>query len=406
MGASNSKIAFKQAVVQLILGEAPTETSNPSDPFSAFWTLPDSAEDIYSLFLTKDIQRLQHEKPERLKGLWMSILTEFNRLSIRPIPKEETTSTTEASLRSLLNCVRLITRLLPFLFDPKTPSLSPTSSSEASLTTVLSMDHDYLMTPLEESTNSMLCTAPPYQFLLDHLVRLMYFEHLTLPSHSFPSFQHPGAFHPFPQDIHWQSFVWQHGSRSLPSYSFVDSRIDILRCFLVLLSKSMYFTPHQNVFQNEILDFFTSQTHPDQAKLLFFSWLRTLTSFRKSSVPYDYLLFKNHEQSMALLCLQLLCVVLTFPNDETNVFHQLLKNEQLDWVPYTEQCIYLLQARNSSMLLPGATSAVFFYHEILIFFYIMIHTCKRFADTIDAKELTDPLVIELLDILQNHTSVE
>jgi hypothetical protein len=70
MGAADSKIAFRKGVFRLYEEASIPCTDEELESFwSKFWTLPESAEDVFSLVGAQDVQRIRQDAPDNLRNL-------------------------------------------------------------------------------------------------------------------------------------------------------------------------------------------------------------------------------------------------------------------------------------------------------------------------------------------------
>ena len=78
-----------------------------------FWELPESTEDIFSLFSPADIRRARDAALENLETLILAITSRLFILRHHPsFPDPEL-----APERDALNCVRVLTRILPYIYE-------------------------------------------------------------------------------------------------------------------------------------------------------------------------------------------------------------------------------------------------------------------------------------------------
>jgi hypothetical protein len=78
-----------------------------------FWELPESTEDIFSLFSPNDIRRTRDTALENLETLILAITSRLFILRHHPsFPDLEL-----APERDALNCIRILTRILPFIYE-------------------------------------------------------------------------------------------------------------------------------------------------------------------------------------------------------------------------------------------------------------------------------------------------
>jgi hypothetical protein len=78
-----------------------------------FWSLPETAEDVFSLISPSDIRRARDTAPENLETLILALTSRLFALRHHPaFPDAELAPAQEA-----LNCMRVLTRLFPFIFE-------------------------------------------------------------------------------------------------------------------------------------------------------------------------------------------------------------------------------------------------------------------------------------------------
>jgi High-temperature-induced dauer-formation protein len=85
----------------------------PDNTDSQFWSLPETAADIFSLISPTDIRRVRDSAPENLETLLLALTSRLFALRHHPaFPDAELAPAKEA-----LNCIRVLTRIFPFLFE-------------------------------------------------------------------------------------------------------------------------------------------------------------------------------------------------------------------------------------------------------------------------------------------------
>ena len=110
MGNSDSKLNFRKAVVQLT---SKNQSIDPSDEYfwSQFWSENISnIQDIYTLIPSSEIRALREEAPSNLASLCFKLVEKIKECS-------ESSYITEKNRMSVLNCMRLLTRILPYIFE-------------------------------------------------------------------------------------------------------------------------------------------------------------------------------------------------------------------------------------------------------------------------------------------------
>jgi High-temperature-induced dauer-formation protein len=236
MGASDSKLVFKKGIFRLS-----EERHIPADDayWNSFWELPESSEDIFSLFAPADVRRTRDNAIENLETLILAVTSRLFVLRHHPsFPDPEF-----APEREALNCVRVLTRILPYIYEKET--LHPWEDKffwgpRRKRTRTASIANEVLF----DGANEAQARAPVEEFedakplaeeLIDTLIDLLFFSDLTVPKQ--------------PQGRPKVSYaIWQSGvgcNASIPTTKeHENNRCDILRLLLTLTSKSMYMAPN------------------------------------------------------------------------------------------------------------------------------------------------------------------
>lgn len=131
MGASESKLVFKKGIFRLS-EERNIPAGDPywtrvrlalyfvfefylihTDTPVKFWELPESTEDVFSLFTPSDIRRTRDQALSNLETLIISAASHLVSLKNHPsFPDPELAPASHA-----LNCIRILTRVLPFIYE-------------------------------------------------------------------------------------------------------------------------------------------------------------------------------------------------------------------------------------------------------------------------------------------------
>ncbi|KAI8817091.1 high-temperature-induced dauer-formation protein-domain-containing protein [Fimicolochytrium jonesii] len=296
MGATESKLAFRKNVFQLYEQQVPssllssrpflTEISPNLCPFlqnipptsQEFWhnfyTLPDTAEDVFNLFAPKDIRRVRDVAGGNLVTLIEKILDRISTfLSL-------TTPPTKDDAKEILNCIRILTRLLPYIFE-----------AESDFEDKLFWSGDDLLAP-------KLCRA---------VVQLLFFRGFTLPEGTDPQTGH-GV----------QYIIWEQGVGASVSPATtrteITHRTETLRLLLTLLSRTIYIptaklTTTQSRWSNAIV----TGLEKKATLSLLCSLLNTSVNYDPvgwGMLPYNHLIFANVQEQFVMLCLQTLVALL------------------------------------------------------------------------------------------------
>ncbi|KAL9089172.1 MAG: hypothetical protein Q9159_002643 [Coniocarpon cinnabarinum] len=233
MGASDSKLVFKQGIFKLS-----EQKDIPADDnyWTNFWELPESVDDIFSLFSPADIRRIRDESLGNFETLILAVSSRLFALRNHPsFPHSELAPANDA-----LNCIRILTRLLPFIFEsekferweeqffwtPRRRRIRQQSGRDE----VVFDGENGSRTPLEDEPQ-FEDVKPLAEELLNTLVDCLFFTDFTLPR---VSGKH--------EQVHLS--IWQSGvgcnSAIGTSRELENNRMEVLRLLLTICSKSMY----------------------------------------------------------------------------------------------------------------------------------------------------------------------
>ncbi|KAJ1732464.1 hypothetical protein LPJ72_003404 [Coemansia sp. Benny D160-2] len=176
--------------------------------------MPDSPHDIFSLVTPADIRRIRDSAQENFVKLIDKV---FDRLLVLKGARDLTKAQTNT--KQLLNCIRVLTRLLPFVFE-----LGPDGGDLEDIVLWTSRPRpgsgaDYVL-------GNQLVSA---------VIDLLFTSGFTVPAATVG------------EDAVVRYTIWENGigqTSSLgSSKEHVSNRVEILRLLLVLCSKAMYFPP-------------------------------------------------------------------------------------------------------------------------------------------------------------------
>ncbi|CAH8591952.1 unnamed protein product [Heterobilharzia americana] len=110
MGGDNSKLGYRNAVIQLTTKTQPVD-SNDNNFWDQFWAeYSMSIQDIFALIPAAEIRALRTEAPNNLATLCYKAVERIAHVA-------ESASPTSKDQLTVLNCIRLLTRLLPYIFE-------------------------------------------------------------------------------------------------------------------------------------------------------------------------------------------------------------------------------------------------------------------------------------------------
>ena len=414
MGASESKLVFKKGIFRL----SEEKDIPASDPYwTGFWELPESVDDIFSLFSGNDIRNTRDTSIENLETLILAVTSRLNALRNDPsFPDPET-----APERDALNCIRVLTRLLPYIYEaehlaeweekffwgvrrrrtrrsqPSSEVLSDESQTEATAE-VPQQDEEY-----EEA-------KPLAEELLDSLVDLLFYIGFTLP-------RMPNAKSRVTYAI-WQSGV---GSKqSLNTNKDLESnRSEVLRLLLTMVSKSMYMSsavlPVKGV---RAITYLTSCSDKQIVLSVLCSLLNTAIKYNATSwrIPYDQLVWKDSRHSLVVYSLQMLLVLLLYPIPEDGTgpapknfyrhyFGRLHRPEDFQFLAEGITRV-LSQPMQATSYLPGTQKQSKWAPEMIMLFWEALQCNKRFrAFIIESNRMHDFVVLMLFYATEHKTDL-
>ncbi|KAL8711473.1 MAG: hypothetical protein Q9220_004131 [cf. Caloplaca sp. 1 TL-2023] len=296
MGNSDSKLVFKQGIFKL---SEPQPISAGDIFWTGFWKLPESAEDVFSLFSISDVRRCRDNSLTNIETLLNSLVARL--IALRHLPSFPDTEL--APGREALNCIRVITRVLPFLYEVDhleswvdkffwQRRRRQTKDGANSKVEVLFDDSNSKELKKEEETedDTTEYTRPVGEELIDALTDLLFYTDFTLP-----------RVEQLKNRVTYA--IWQNGvgcNTPLQSSKEMESnRTEILRLLLTLTSKSLYMPAHIVPVRGvKALTYITTCPDKQIVLSLLCSQLNTILQYNSSTwrVPYDHVVSKNPKQ--------------------------------------------------------------------------------------------------------------
>ncbi|GMG12065.1 unnamed protein product [Aspergillus oryzae] len=234
MGASESKLVFKQGIFRLS-----EERDIPADdPYWArFWELPESTEDVFSLFTPADIRRTRDNALSNFETLLLSVTSRLSILKNHPsFPDPEL-----APDRDALNCIRILTRILPFVYEAEHLEdwedkffwgRRKKKTREAQVAAEILFDEAQAEEPrTSPGPNDYEEVKPLAEELIDTLVDLLFYTDFTIPK--LPTTKSKVSY------SIWQSGVGYNTSMG-SNKELENNRCEIIRLLLTLTGKAMY----------------------------------------------------------------------------------------------------------------------------------------------------------------------
>jgi len=383
MGGSDSKLSFRQAVVQLTSKKTPIEVTDEIF-WDQFWNdSVTTVNDIFALIPASEIRTLREECPSNLATLCYKCVEKL-------VNATATGCAGQTEHQAVLNCVRLLTRLLPYIFeDPDWRGFfwSTVPGQEAGAER---LDRD------RESDEE---PPPPLaQSLINAIGDLLFCPDFTV---------HAKRTGPeTPEDlanIDSCAFIWEAGvgfASSPPLIAQHDySRTELLKLLLTCFSEAIYLSPiDAQETPNKWLAYFTSSDNR-HALPLFTSLLNVVCAYDPVGygLPYNHYLFNDSREALVEIALQLLVVVLDYDMEQQHYIDQ--AQDQAFETPGPENlfCNYLtrihreedfhfilhgmtqlLQNPLAQTYLPNSSKKIGFHQELLVLFWKLCDLNKRF----------------------------
>ncbi|KAF1822772.1 uncharacterized protein K489DRAFT_318710 [Dissoconium aciculare CBS 342.82] len=343
MGASESKLAFKQSVF-LLAGD---EDISPFDPLWAqFYTLPESAEDVFALWSPNDLRALTrntvdlrpplHTQIAPRKNLETLIYTTIARLQAFQRPQDSDNAQL-TPVAEILNCMRILTRLLPYLYEadhlkdwqqdffwkPRRPTrvLGGTDGRTPIYFDGLDPRKKFQRDEIEQAIGT-----PIGETLLELIIDYLFFPGFAIPRRV----REDGTL-----DTEIVVKVWQSGIGSNKSLNCTKEhekhQMETLRLLIALSSKPMYTqTSAVATCDVEPLTWMTTRLESRVTNGIVCSLLNTVLKYNPNAwnIPIDLTTkISDPKKLLVMYALQLLLLLVTYQaplNDKRNQFRHAL----------------------------------------------------------------------------------
>ncbi|RJE23776.1 hypothetical protein PHISCL_03861, partial [Aspergillus sclerotialis] len=404
MGASESKLVFKQGIFRLS-----EERDIPAgDPYwTRFWELPESTEDVFSLFTPADIRRTRDNALPNFETLLLAITSRLIVLKNHPsFPDPDL-----APDRDALNCIRILTRLLPFVYEAehleeweerffwtrrKKKTRQAQIASEVLFDEAQTEERQHQTLPKDDDFEDV---KPLAEELIDTLMDLLFYTNFTIPKLATAKGKVSYSI--------WQSGVGCNSSMG-SNKELENNRCEILRLLLTMTGKAMYMPlgllPVQGV---RAITYIATCSDKQPVLTVLCSLLNTAIKYNPASwrVPYDHVVWKDPKQILVIYCLQFLLVLLLYPIPEDgrgyppknyyrHYFGRLHRPQDFQFLVdgMTRILNQPMQATNS--YLPGSQRSVKWAPEMLILFWEALQSNKRFRSfIIDSNRSHDFIIL-------------
>ncbi len=362
---------------------------------------------MFSLFSAADIRRARDNAKENLETLVKVTVAQLVMLRHHPsFPDAELAPEGDA-----LNCVRVLTRVLPYLYEKdelhqweETIFWAPRRklTRKASLSANVLFDDTEAVTPeIQENSEKYEDTKPLAEEFIDVLIDLLFFEGFTLPA--------------VPGSRKKQNYViWQTGvgcNTPIGTTKECESnRSEVLRLLLTLISKGMYMSANMlPVVGVRAITYIATNPHKQKVLSVLCSLLNTTLKYNPASwsVPYGQAIFKDPKQILVTYCVELLLAILVYPVPESgpgdpqkNYYRHFLgrlhRPQDFQFIVDGMTRILNQPIAASTSYLPGSAGTVKCAEDMIMLFWEVTQCNKRFRSFIIDTNRSHDFVILML----------
>lgn len=358
MKTAEERLRFKNHFFKL--GQGRLIPSSDTTYWDAFWKEPETTSDIYELLTPYDIRTIREQNRANFV-LMIRVLI----LKLTYLAQHENFPSKDAPVSELLNCIRFLTKLLPFLFElPEYPSelddILFWSETFDPMAVATGSSLNNIQTPVSvlggEKENEMNVNKESFLGvnIVKCLVDLLFIRSFTMDVPT-GSEGRSGS--------NRMMSVWEPGIGTTAKYQtpnlIIDSnRMEVLKLMLVLMTTSVYLVPSQVVSNgSKFLTLLVATTPRVELLILVCSLMNLLCRSARSPVEENMLFYSNIELTeMRHLCVtyatQLLTLMIVYPlPSQPNL--QLLYDLNLFTTvkPYNMARVYIGKLRKENELL-------------------------------------------------------
>ncbi|KAK4308434.1 hypothetical protein Pmani_019871 [Petrolisthes manimaculis] len=401
MGNADTKLHFRKAVVQLTTKTQPIDSGDNSF-WDQFWgEHTTSSGDVFALIPAAEIRSLREEAPSNLATLCYKAVEKL-------VMSSDSGCSTMQEQQVVLNCVRILTRILPYIFeDPDWRgffwSILPAREGE------------------EEGSEGE--PLPLGHSLIQALCDLLFCPDFTVS----PNKKSGPDKHEDLASIDSCEYIWEAGVGFAHSPSHVPThdshRTELLKLILTCFSHTIYQpSPDPSEARNRWIAIFTCSDN-NHALPLFTSLLNTVCGYNPSGlgVPYNHLLFWDHREPLVEVALQILITALD--KDVTgleqqsgsgggdNLFINYLSriHREEDFSFVLRGFTRLLNNPLQQTYLPHSSKKLTCHQELLVFFWKFCDYNKKFLFYVlkssDVLDILVPILYHLNDARADQSRV-
>ncbi|XP_058457663.1 protein HID1 [Malaya genurostris] len=403
MGNTDTKLNFRKAIVQLTSKSQPIDASD--DAFwEQFWCEHStSVQDVFALIPSNEIRKVRDVMPSNLATLCY-------KATERLVRAVDNSCRTQGEQQTVLNCIRLLNRTLPYIFeDPQWK--------------------DFFWSSLPSGNEKDDTAAPLAQSLLNAICDLLFCPDFTVVGLRKSGPEKADELN----SIDSCEYIWEAGvgfAQSPPRNGPMDSRrTELLKLLLTCFSETMYRAPTMSDEPNKWIVHFTSAENR-HALPLFTSLLNTVCAYDPVGigVPYNHLLFTDTLEPLVEVCLQILIVTLDhditsnsptpsapYSHDDSTIADNLFIN-YLSRIHRDDDFQFILKGvtrlLNNPLVqsyLPNSTKRLHCHQELLVFFWKICDYNKKFLYFVlkssDVLDILVPILYHLNDSRADQSRV-
>lgn len=402
MGSGESKLNFRKAVVQLTTKLQTVEAAD-NNFWERFWSENiTGVQDFFALIPAAEIRALREESPSNIATLCYKAIEKL-------VSASNNLHLTDEEQLAVLNCTRLLTRILPYIFeDPDWKG--------------------FFWSKLPDQPDAVApdTTVPLAQSLVVAVSNLLFCPDFTAVS--------AGSYSVANKTIDSSNFdscefIWEAGvgfPYSPPSNGKIDqNRTELLKLLLTCFSETMYSTP-SSLKHNKWINCFCSSDNA-QALPLFVSLLNIVCAYNPVGigVPYNYMFFEDYREPLVEVASQLLIVTLdqnnallqeehdatsqepTKPNLFINYLSRIHRDEDFAFI--LGGVCRLLNNPIQQTYLPGSIKKINFHQELMVLFWRLCDINKKFLfytlKSSDVLSILVPLLYHLNDARADQSRI-
>uniref|UniRef100_A0A674AHI5 HID1 domain containing n=1 Tax=Salmo trutta TaxID=8032 RepID=A0A674AHI5_SALTR len=394
MGNVDSKLNFRKAVIQLTTKTQPVEATDHAF-WDQFWTdTATTVQDVFALVPAAEIRAVREESPSNLATLCYKAVEKLVQGADSGCPSEK-------ERQIVLNCIRLLTRILPYIFEDADWRGFFWSTVPGAGRAGDEGDDDGAR-PLAES-------------LLLAVSDLLFCPDFTVQSHKRTAEDM--------QSIDSCEYIWEAGvgfAQSPPlNYTHDLNRTELLKLLLTCFSEAMYLAPSaDNNILNPWVTFFCA-TDNRHALPLFTSLLNVVCAYDAVGygVPYNHLMFSDYREVLVEHAVQILIVTLEHeagpaaPVGPDNLFVNYLSriHREEDFSFILKGLARLMTNPLIQTYLPNSAKKIRFHQELLVLFWKLCDFNKKFLFFVlkssDVLDVLVPILFYLNDARADQSRV-